>query len=68
MKIHLHNAGYMTKLAAIPIYSKNILEIFFPGTTGLMFMKLGMKHQRPKPIIVCTNYDPGLILTYFTVM
>ena len=31
-------------------------------------MKLGMKHQRPKPIIVCTNYDPGLTLTYFTAM
>ena len=51
MKIHLHNAGHMTKMAAIP-----------PGTTGL----ISMKHQRLKPIIVCTNYDLGLTLTYFT--
>ena len=29
-------------------------------------MKLCMKHQRPKPIIICANDDPGLTLTYFT--
>ena len=29
-------------------------------------MKLCMKHQRPKPFIFCSNYDPGLTLTYFT--
>ena len=28
-------------------------------------MKLCMKHQRPKPFIFCSNYDPGLTLTYF---
>ena len=28
-------------------------------------MKLCMKHQRPKPFIICANYDPGLTLTYF---
>ena len=52
MKIHLHNAGHMTKMAAMPIYVKITLEIFFPGTTGLILMKLGTKHQRPKLIIV----------------
>ena len=27
-----------------------------------------MKHQRPKPFIICANYDSGgLTLTYFTV-
>ena len=30
-------------------------------------MKLCMKHQRPKPFIVCPNYDPVLTLTYFMV-
>ena len=54
----------MTKMAATPIY-KNPLEIF-PGTTGLILMKLFMKHQRPNPIIVYTNYDLGLTLTYLT--
>ena len=52
MKIHLHNAGHMTNMAAMHIYGKNTSEIFFPGTTELILMKLGMKHQRPKPIIV----------------
>ena len=65
MKIHQHNAGHMTKMAAMPIYGKNTLKIFFPGTTGLILMKLCMKHQRPKPFIFCSNYDPGLTMTYF---
>ena len=25
-----------------------------------------MKHQRPKPFIICENNDPVLTLTYFT--
>ena len=66
MKIHQHNAGHMTKMAAIPIYGKNTLKILFPGTTGPILMSLCMKYQRPKPFIICANYDPGLTLTYFT--
>ena len=65
IKIHHHNAGHMTKMAPIPIYGLNTLKIFFPGTTGLILMKLCMKHQIPKPFIFCSNYDPGLTLTYF---
>ena len=29
MKIWLHDAGHMTKMAAMPIYGKNRLKIFF---------------------------------------
>ena len=65
MKIHQHNAGHMTKMAAMPIYGKNTLKIFFPGTTGLILMKLCVKHQLPKPFIFCSNYDPKLNFTYF---
>ena len=65
MKIHQHNAGHMTKMAAMPIYGKNTLKIFVPGSAGLIFMKLCMKHQRPKRFTVCSNYDPGSSLTYF---
>ena len=65
MKIHQRNAGHMTKMAAMPISGKKPLKIFFPGTTGLILMKLCMKHQRPKPFIFCSNYDPGLTLKYF---
>ena len=31
-------------------------------------MKLCVKHQRPKPFILCSNYDPGMTLTYFMAM
>ena len=27
-------------------------------------MKFWMKLQRPKPFIFCSNYDPGLTVTY----
>ena len=65
LKIDQHNAGHVTKMAAMPIYGKSILFFFFPGTTGLILMKLSMKHQIPKPFIYCSNYDPRLTLTYF---
>ena len=29
MKIHQHNAGHMTNTAAMPIYGKSTLKIFF---------------------------------------
>ena len=56
----------MTKMAAMPIYGKNPLKIFFSGTGKLISMKLGMSDL--KPIIVCSNDDPGVTLTYFTAM
>ena len=58
------DAGYMTKIAAIPIYGNDTLKIFFPGTRGPNSMKLGMNHRRLKPIIFCTNDNPGLTLTF----
>ena len=42
-------------MTAMPIYGK---------THVLILMKLGIKYKRPKPIIVCSDYDPGLTLTY----
>ena len=65
MKIHQHFAGHMTKMATMPIYGKHALKIFYPGTTGQILMKLCMKHQRPKPLTIFANHDPGLTLTYF---
>ena len=67
MKIHQYFAGHMTKMAAMSIYGKNKMKIFFPGTTGQILMKLCMKLQRPKSFIIFANYDPVLTLTYFTV-
>ena len=64
MKIYQDNAGHMTKMAAMLIYGKT-LKIFFPGTTGLILMKICMKLQRPNLFVFCSNYDPLLTLTFF---
>ena len=46
-------------------YMVNTLKIFFPGTTKPILTKLCMKHQSPKPFIICANNDLGMTLTYF---
>ena len=55
MRIYKHDAGHMTKIATMPIYGKNPSKI--SGTSGPISMKLDK--------IVCSNYDPGLTLTFF---
>ena len=65
MKIHCHGTGHMTKMAAkMPLNGKNILKIF-SRNNGLISTKLGMCHCRLQHIIVCSNDDTGLTLTYF---
>ena len=54
--------GYMTKMATMPVYSKNF-KIFF-GTRSLT-IKLGMDCQGLKVYKLYINDDPGLTLTYF---
>ena len=66
MKICSHDPGHMNKMEAMPIYGKNPSKIFFSRTGGPIFTKLGMKHRGLLPIIVCSNDDPGVTLTYFT--
>ena len=56
----------MTKMAVMPIYGKNPLEIFFSRTGRLISTKLGMKHRGLQPIIVYSNDNPRVTLTYFT--
>ena len=65
-KVCWRHLGHMTKMAATPIYGKNPSKIFFSRTCRLIFTKLGMQHRGLQPIIVCSNDDPGLTLTYFT--
>ena len=64
MKIWWHDAGHMTKMAAMPIYGKKPSKIF-SWTDRPISTKLGMKHQGLQPIIVCSN-DPVVTLTYLT--
>ena len=47
-------------------HGKNPSKIFFSRTSGPIFTKLGMYHLGLHPIIVCSNDDPGVTLTYFT--
>ena len=54
-------------MAVMPVYGKkHFKKSSFQKSTRPILMKLGMKHQRPKPILLCSNYDHGLTLTYFT--
>ena len=66
MKVYINSPGHMTKIAAMPIYGKFFLKIFFSRTRSPMILKLGMKHQGLKLNKVYINDDPGLTLTYFT--
>ena len=53
-------------MAAMPIYGKNPLEIFFSRTGRPISTKPGMSHRGLRPIIVYSNDDPRVTLTYFT--
>ena len=55
-------------MAATSIHGKNPSKFFFSGTDGPISPKLGMYHWGLLPIIVCSNDDPGVTLTYFTAM
>ena len=68
MKIHQHNTGHMTKMAAMPIYGKNTLKNLLSRNQWADLIKLCMKHQRPKPFIFFSNYDPWLNLAYYMAM
>ena len=60
------HVGHMTKMVAMSIYGRNLSKIFYSGTGGPISMKLGMEHWGLKVIIVCSNDEPGLTLTYLT--
>ena len=66
MKVCINGLGHMTKMAAMPIYGINLSKSFFPRPGEPIFMKHGMQHWGLQPIIVCTNDDPGVTLTYLT--
>ena len=51
--------GVMTKMAAMPIYGKNLLKVFF-GTNGPMTLGPGMQHCGLGPNKVCSVDDLDL--------
>ena len=42
MKMFTNELGHMTKMAAMPIYGKKALTIFFSRTNELLALKHGM--------------------------
>ena len=65
-KVCSNGPGHMTKMAAMPIYGKNLKKIFFSGTKRPMILKLGMQYRVLEYYQVYSNGDPGLTLIYFT--
>ena len=64
MKIYSNVSGHMTNMAA---YMVKTLKIVFSGTERPMTFNVGMQHRVLKYCQVCSNDDPGLTVTYFTV-
>ena len=52
-KVCSYGPGHMTKMAAMPIYGKNLKK------------SSGMQHRMLEYYQVCSDDDPGLTLTYF---
>ena len=67
MKVCSNGPGHITNMAIMPIYGKNLKEIFFSGTKQPMTLKVGMQHRVLKYMYyqVYSNDDPGLTLIYF---
>ena len=65
-KIYTKYFGHMTKMAAMPIYGKNLLKIFYSRTRRPVTLRLGMKYWGCGAYQVCSNDDPRMTLTYLT--
>ena len=65
-KVYINRSGHMTKMAAMPIYGKNLKKNFFSRTRCPMILKLAMKYRGLKLYKVYINDDSGLTLTCFT--
>ena len=65
MNIYINELGHMTKMAAMPIYGKKTIKIFFSRTNGLITLKHGIWHHVLKFYQDCSFDDLGLILTFF---
>ena len=66
-KVGSNGPGHMTKMATMPIFSKNLKKKkFFSGTKRPMNLNLSMHHWVFEYYQVCSNDDPVLTLTHFT--
>ena len=63
-KVCINGPGHMTKMAAVPIYGKNLKNLLQNRRADFhetWYVALGTPAY-----IVCINDDPGVTLTYFT--
>ena len=65
-KVCSNGPGHITKVAAMPIYDKNLKKIFFSGIKRSITLKLVMQHRVLEYHQICSKDDPGMTLTYFT--
>ena len=61
MKIYINGPGHMTKVAAMPIYGKNIKK---SSSLEPEVLKLGKQQQGLEVYNVYMNDGPGLTMTY----
>ena len=61
-KVYINGPGHMTKMAAMPLYGKNLKNLLLQNWRA-DFHKTWYVLL---PIIVYINDDPGVTLTYFT--
>ena len=64
MKIYSNKFGHMTMKVAMNIYGKNPSKFFFSETSGLIALKLRLWHLGLRPIMICSNDDPGLMVKF----
>ena len=65
-KTYKYDAGDMNKMTAMSIYGKTLQKLSSPELAGRFPRILVWKHWGLQLIIVCSNDDPGVTLTYFT--
>ena len=65
-KVCINGPGLMTKMAATPIYGKNLKNVIFSRTRSPMILKLGMKHWGIRVYKNYINDDTRLTLSYST--
>ena len=65
-KIWSNGLAYMTNMAAMRIYGKNLKKIIFSGTKRPMTLEVGMQLWVLEYYKVCSTDDLEMTLTYFT--
>ena len=66
MKIYKYDVGHMTKMAATPMYGKKPFKNLLLRNQWTDFHETWYVTLEIRPIMVCSNDDPQLTLTYFT--